>query len=380
MNELRLPSDGPLSWAAELPFYQAGLAGYSDYAMRMVARKHGCPYCITEAMLDHFLINGGKGLEVAELREDDHPICGQLMGSHADEIAAGAKILDGLGYDVIDVNIACPQKKIKRKSRGGHLLSVPDEAIEILKAVADAVEGSRPLTVKMRRAFDDSNEALDGFHKIFQAAIELGYSGVTVHGRTVEQKYIGPSTWESLRKIVDEYGHEHVRHAATKHQKFMIGGSGDIWQTSDIFAMIEQTGVDVVSVARGCIGNPWIFEQARAMAQRKKGGGQGVGDKQGGDAPRIYEQRDVLLEHFELSMQLYGEQQAARMMRKFGIRFSRHHPEGEQIKAAFIKVKGLDAWQGVLDEFYAVDGVGVGVDAAVPDEARTQVSEESCGS
>ncbi|QQE11534.1 tRNA-dihydrouridine synthase family protein [Planctomycetota bacterium] len=369
-RELKLPESGPLSWVKDAPFYQAGLAGYSDYAMRMVARKHGCPYCITEAMLDHFLINGGKGLEAAELREDDHPICGQLMGSHADEIAAGAKILDELGYDVIDVNIACPQKKIKRKSRGGHLLSVPDEAIEILKAVADAVGGKRPLTVKMRRAFDDSNQALDGFHQIFQAAIELGYSGVTVHGRTVEQKYIGPSQWESLRKITDQYGNEHVRFADTKDQKFIIGGSGDIWQAQDIVNMIEQTGVDVVSVARGCIGNPWIFEQAVALMK---------GDEERAvRPPTVFEQKQVLLEHFELSMKLYGDKHAARMMRKFGIRFSRHHVQRDAIKAAFIKVQGLEQWQAVLDEFYGVDGEGVSPEEALPEEAVTKTSEETC--
>lgn len=109
--------------AIDAPFYQAGLAGYSDAAMRLVARRHGCPYAITEAMLDHFLIQGGKGLDHARLYPNDHgdkaPLCGQLMGSHPTDIAQGAKILVDLGYDVVDVNLACPVKKIKKKARGG---------------------------------------------------------------------------------------------------------------------------------------------------------------------------------------------------------------------------------------------------------------------
>ncbi|MEM9414752.1 MAG: tRNA-dihydrouridine synthase family protein, partial [Planctomycetota bacterium] len=194
----------------DAPFYQAGLAGYSDAAMRVVARRHGCPYCITEAMLDHFLIQGGKGLDHAKLMAGDHgnnaPLCGQLMGSHPDEIAQGAKILVDLGYDVVDVNLACPVKKIKKKARGGHLLSVPDEAIAILEAVADAVGDDVPLTVKLRRSYDDTPAMTESFHRILQAVIDLGYSGATVHSRTVQQKYIGPGSWDELRQIVDHFG------------------------------------------------------------------------------------------------------------------------------------------------------------------------------
>ncbi|WP_432799836.1 tRNA dihydrouridine synthase [Poriferisphaera sp. WC338] len=364
-----LPTTGPLSWVSRQPFYQAGLAGYSDYAMRMIARRHGCPYCITEAMLDHFLLAGGKYLKAAELESGDHPICGQLMGSHPDEIAQGAKILHQLGYDVIDVNLACPVKKIKKKCRGGHLLSAPGEAIEILKAVADAVGSDRPMTVKLRRAYDDSLEAEQGFHKIMQAAIELGYSGVTIHGRTVQQKYLGPSKWPALKTIIDQYKHEAVRHTDATNQKFILGGSGDIWQARDIFDMIEQTGVDIVSVARGCIGNPWIFEQANMIQQ---------GDHESATlGPTIFQQRDVLLEHFTLSVQVNGEHRAGAMMRKFGIRFSRHHPQGGDIKQAFIKVKTMSDWQAVLQLFYSTDGPGVDAIQAMPDEAKRAQDQSS---
>lgn len=337
----------------DAPFYQAGLAGYSDAAMRLVARRHGCPYCVTEAMLDVFLIAGGRGLAEAELDDADHPIAGQLMGSHPAEIAQGAKILAGLGYDVIDVNLACPVKKVKRKARGGHLLSAPDEAVAILDAVAQAVGADVPMTVKLRRAYDDSPEAEAGFVSILEAAIDKGYAGATVHGRTVQQKYHGPSRWDPLRRIVQAYG----------GSGFILGGSGDIWCAADVFRMIGQTGVDWVSVARGCIGNPWVFRQARAMMR-------------GDDAaairpPTIHEQADVLREHFELSVALHGESSASRMMRKFGIKFSRHHPAGDAVKAAFIAVKSLPDWEAVLDRFYTLDGPGVAVERSMPDESET---------
>ena len=320
----------------DAPFFQAGLAGYSDAAMRLVARRHGCPYCVTEAMLDRFLVNGGRGLKAAELDDNDHPIAGQLMGSHPVEMGQAARILVKLGYDVIDVNLACPVKKIRKRSRGGHLLSVPDEAIAILDDVRQAVGEDMPCTVKLRRATDDSAEAQANFHRIFEQVVGLGYTVAVVHGRSVVQKYNGPSRWSSIKSLVQQYG---------STPGLTIGGSGDIWCASDIFDMIKQTGVQLVSVARGCIGNPWIFMQARAMmagnqreAQRK---------------PTIEQQRDVLLEHFRLSVALHGQVQASKMMRKFGIRFSAYHPQGEAVKGAFIKVESLQQWQNVINDFYS---------------------------
>jgi tRNA-dihydrouridine synthase len=256
-----------------------------------------------------------------------------------------------MGYDVIDVNLACPVKKIKKKSRGGHLMSVPDEAVAILDAVKQAVGDQAPCTVKLRRGSNDSAEALDNFHTIFQAVIDLGYVGAVVHGRSVEQKYLGPSNWNFLRSLTDQYGGV---------ENFTIGGSGDIWQPADIFRMINETGVQWVSVARGCIGNPWVFRQARALL---------VGDQEAAETPpTIFEQRDVLLAHFELSVAQHGEQLASRLMRKFGIRFSRHHPQGDEVKQAFIAVMGLPHWRAVLDKYYAEDGPGVGGDDALPEE------------
>src|SRR5262245_18928585 len=186
----------------DAPFFQAGLAGYSDAAMRLVARRHGAPFAVTEAMLDQTLLRGGKGLQAAELDDADHPIAGQLMGSHPAEIAAGARLLVGLGYDVIDVNLAGPVKKIRKNARGGHLLAEPDEAIAILDAVRQAVGDARPCTVKLRRGSDESAQAEANFHRILAAAIELGYAGAVIHARTVEQKYIGPSRWPFLRRVV----------------------------------------------------------------------------------------------------------------------------------------------------------------------------------
>ncbi|MEQ9096323.1 MAG: tRNA-dihydrouridine synthase family protein [Phycisphaerales bacterium] len=354
----------------DAPFYQAGLAGYSDAAMRIIARRHGCPLCVTEALLDRTLLAGGRGFAKADLGElhdnvpggeDDHPLVGQIMGSDPGEMAAAAikmveqgsrrpkeyrKLAEGgelaiehiseSSFQAIDINLACPVKKIAKKARGGHWLAEPDGAIEILKAVRDALPESMPLTLKIRRSFDDTPEMARNFMRIFDAAYDLGYAWATVHARTVQQKYVGPSRWDLLRDIVSQ------------RPGRVVFGSGDIWTVEDIFRMIGYTGVSGVSVARGCIGNPWIFRQARSMMA--------------GEDPRpptIAEQRQVLKDHFELALRVNAhmrdpEYHTGKTMRKFAIRFAQHHPQGDEVRKRFIGVKGLEDWQSVLHEWYEV--------------------------
>src|SRR5947208_8530197 len=152
------------------PFCQAGLAGYSDRAMRLVARRHGCPYAVTEALLDTILVNGGEGLRKSiDINDQDHPIAGQIIGSEPATMALAAKILHERGYDVIDLNFACPVKKIKSKSRGGHMLFDVARAVSILRAVRDTLP-TATLTLRLRRGFDDSAESEDRFYEILEAA------------------------------------------------------------------------------------------------------------------------------------------------------------------------------------------------------------------
>lgn len=359
----------------DAPFFQAGLAGYSDGAMRLIARRHGCPYCITEALLDRTLISGGKGRrkedpnvlqreyeaaglaaqgvgnsaydflpgeELGDPEENrvvepsesatmnDHPIAGQVMGTTPHEMAEACAILAAMNYDVIDVNLACPVKKMRKANRGGHCLTDPNQSIAILHAVREAVPAHIPCTVKLRRAFDDTPEMAASFERIFNAAYEIGYAWTTVHCRTVVQKYQGPGKWPFLTDLVH------------RHPDKIIFGSGDVWGVEDIFAMLEMTGVHAVAVARGCIGNPWIFRQARQLMS----GEMPV-------PPTIQEQRSALLEHLDLSIALHGERKASKMMRKFGIKFSVHHPRSDEVKKAYIQCSTVEQWREVIERFYS---------------------------
>ncbi|MDX2131145.1 MAG: tRNA-dihydrouridine synthase family protein [Planctomycetota bacterium] len=428
----------------DAPFFQAGLAGYSDAAMRIIARRHGCPYCVTEALLDRTLLAGGRGFAKADLGElhenvpggsEDHPLAGQIMGSEPAEMAAAAiKMIeqasrserayramayasdgtfaptqhlrlpggeqlgrvtlgednDGWGscdpeessedtdfrgseakgtfqgadvpevrgrelrsssspelrnfgtspasFAAIDVNLACPVKKIERKARGGHWLAEPAGAIRILEAVREAVPAHIACTVKLRRSFDDTPEMAANVARIMDAACGMGYAWSTVHARTVAQKYVGPSRWDLLRDL--------IREVRRTRPDAIVFGSGDIWEAADIFRMVEYTGVQAAAVARGCIGNPWIFRQARDLMEGRTPRG-----------PTIAEQAAVLRDHFTLLLAVNrtarrGEALSSRQIRKFGIRFAAHHPRGDEVRREMIAVESREDWEGVVRRFY----------------------------
>jgi tRNA-dihydrouridine synthase B len=326
---------GPIQLAT--PFCQAGLAGYSDRAMRLVARRHGCPYAVTEALLDTILVNGGHGLRKSiDINDEDHPVAGQIIGSDAETMSKAAVILHQAGYDVIDLNFACPVKKIKNKARGGHMLLDDDRAVSIVKAVRDALPPNAVTTVSLRRGFDDSPESADRFYRIVDTIWSHGYAAVRVHARTVQQKYLGASRWEFLRQVKSRYPDK------------TILGSGDVFTAEDAIRMLHETGVDIVWIARGAIGNPWIFDHAAALLA-----GRAI------SPPTINEQRDALSEHFSIAMQIHGEQLAGRRMRKMGIKYSRFHPQAADVKREFINVVSLRDWKDVLARHYSQDGPGV---------------------
>lgn len=339
------------------PFCQAGLAGYSDRAMRTVARRRGCPYAVTEAMLDTILCNGGKGLAQAlDISDEDHPVAGQIIGAEGETMAVAARQMHAAGFDIIDLNYACPVKKIKNRSRGGHMLRDVPRAIDVMKQVRDALPAGAVTTASLRRAFDESTESEDQFYQVIEALWDNGYSAVRVHARTVEQKYLGTSQWDFLRDLKKRYPDR------------TLLGSGDVFTAQDAVRMLQYTGVDIAWIARGAIGNPWIFEHARRLLTDPSAVLL---------PPGIHEQREALQEHFALAMEIHGEQLAGRRMRKMGIKYARFHPHAADVKKAFIAVHSLRDWQAVLDRYYAGDGPGVWPAADAVDEVNDLQSCET---
>ena len=315
----------------DLPFVQAALSGYSDLPMRRLARRYGAPYTLNEVVLDKLVMQPGKKQRAfLRVTDDDHPVGGQLMGADPDVFAPAAFAMAQAGYDAIDINFGCPVRKVLGRCRGGFLLSQPDTALEIIRRVHDAVGRTHPVTVKMRRGMDHGPEAEHSFFRILDGAFEIGASAVTVHGRTVEQRYVGPSQWSFLAKVKHHVGDR------------VILGSGDLFSAEACVRMIQETGVDGVTIARGCIGNPWIFRECRALW--------------GGDdlppPPSIEQQREAVESHWADSVDFYGPTLAGKIMRKFGIKYAEHHPLARQVRDAFIAVKTSEEFTRVLDVWY----------------------------
>ncbi len=321
---------GPV--AIGFPVVQAALSGYSDWAMRMIARHAGASYAVCEVMLDQFLTqlrSRQRTQHFLHLSDDDHPVGGQLMGAEPDQFAAGAARLVDAGFDVIDINFGCPVKKVLGRCRGGFHLSQPATALEIVRRTRDIVPAHIPVTIKLRRGLDDSSRSRDHFFEILDGAFQLGIAAATVHGRTVKQRYVGPSDWSFLALLKRHYPDR------------TILGSGDLMSAADCLRMMQQTGVDGVTVARGAIGNPWIFSQARALFSG-----------QTPTQPSLAQQREVIGRHYHLAETLYGPQRCGPLMRKFGIKYAQLHPHSLQVREAFVSVRCRADWDAVLAHWY----------------------------
>jgi len=237
------------------------------------------------------------------------------------------------GYDVIDINFGCPVKKVLGRCRGGFHLSNPAIALDIVRRVLAAVGSTHPVTVKMRRGMDDSPESERNFFTILDGAFEMGVSAVTVHGRTVRQRYCGPSQWTFLKKVKKHVGEK------------IILGSGDLFSAEACVRMLSETGVDGVTIARGCIGNPWIFEECNAVF----GGGELP------PPPSIARQREAIELHWRHTEAVYDEKFAPRMLRKVGIKYSEHHPHARDVRGAFVAVASGQDVREVIDRWYDPD-------------------------
>ncbi len=315
----------------QLPAVQAALSGYSDRAMRVVARRWGAELAMAEVVLDQLVLLRGKLRDrMLEIGADDHPIGGQLMGAEPEQFGRAAAELVAHGYDLVDINFGCPVKKVLGRCRGGYLLTTPYTALDIVKSVLDQVGGRCPVTVKMRRGFDDTAESERNFFEILDGAFDLGVASITVHGRTVKQRYEGPSNRDFLTRV--------KRHAGDR----TILGSGDVFAPEDVPAVMSETGVDGVWVARGAIGNPFIFREARAL----------LDGRPLPPPPTVAEQREAIGAHLRLTAEVYGVERAGVVMRKVCIRYADLHPLGDDVRRAFIMARTSQDVDDALRRWY----------------------------
>jgi tRNA-dihydrouridine synthase B len=233
------------------PFALAPMAGMTDTAFRrLVKRRGGCGLVVTEMVSSEGLVRGiDRTLEYAEYTEEERPVSIQIFGGDPVKMADAAQIVEGMGADIVDINMGCPVPKIARHNAGCSLMREPEHAQAVVSAMAKAVR--IPVTVKMRAGWDaDQINAPDLARRMEDA----GAAAVAVHGRTAAQSYTGSSDWELIARVAASL-------------RIPVFGSGDCVDPSQIVEKLADSRLAGVLVGRGALRNPWIFEQAASLAR-----------------------------------------------------------------------------------------------------------------
>jgi nifR3 family TIM-barrel protein len=238
------------SVALDPPFGVAPMAGMTDTAFRRLVKRHGgCGLVVTEMVSSEGLVRGiDRTLEYAEYTEDERPVSIQIFGGDPERMADAARIVEGMGADVVDINMGCPVPKIAKHNAGCTLMREPGHAAAIVEAMAKAVR--IPVTVKMRAGW---NEREINAPMLARMVEDAGAAAVTVHGRTAAQAYTGHSDWDLIARIADAVN-------------IPVLGSGDCIEPEHVVQRLA-TGVEGVLVGRGVLRNPWILAQARDLLE-----------------------------------------------------------------------------------------------------------------
>jgi tRNA-dihydrouridine synthase B len=278
----------------------------------------------------------GKGLwygdkkteQLLRLYEDEKPVAFQIFGKEPEIMAFAAKILDGRENAVFDINMGCPVPKIVKNGEGSALLRDPDLAGRLVEAAVS--ETRKPVTVKMRIGWNaaDSCAGAAETAKILEAA---GASAIAVHGRTREQYYSGKADWNAIRLVKEAVG-------------IPVIGNGDVKTGEDAVRMLAETGCDFVMIARGAIGNPWIFRDALALYRREAKPA----------PPSTHERIDMLLRHLGMLIAEKSERSAILEMRKHAAWYFKGVRGSSVLRGKINAVTTASELRSLLTEFHTL--------------------------
>jgi tRNA-dihydrouridine synthase B len=308
------------------------MAGMTDTAFRRLVKRHGgCGLVVTEMVSSEGLVRGiDRTLEYAEYTEEERPIAIQIFGGDPDKMAAAAQIVEGMGADIVDVNMGCPVPKIAKHNAGCSLMREPAHAASVIAAMTKAVK--IPVTVKMRAGWSDEERNAPRLARMVEDA---GASAVTIHGRTAQQSYTGSADWNLVAEIASSLS-------------IPVFGSGDCIEPADIIERMR-LGVGGVLVGRGVLRNPWILSQAADLASGRPARPVTAADR-----------GQFLLEYIE--MLLHERVDDARIashdrwvinkVRALGSWFTKGLESGSQLRTAINSADSLVSLRGILAGFF----------------------------
>lgn len=268
----------------------APMAGVTDLAFRTICRELGAGLTYTEMVSAKALcFQDGKTLQLMELGEDEHPVVVQIFGSDPDCMAQAAeKVAAVADPDFIDINMGCPVPKVAAHGDGSGLMRTPELAARIVSGVKAAC--GKPVTVKIRKGWDKGSVNAVEFAQAMEAA---GADAIAVHGRTRAQMYSGKADWDIIRLVKQAV-------------QVPVIANGDVAEPEDAPHILHYTGADMVMIGRGCFGNPWLFQQAKAALD-----GEAIPP-----LPPLSQRCDTAVRQFELARAQKGEKIACLEARK----------------------------------------------------------------
>jgi nifR3 family TIM-barrel protein len=267
------------------------MAGITDMAFRLLCKENGADLLYTEMVSAKAITYHNKNTEeLLQIADEEKPVSLQLFGCEPDVMGKAVAMLDEMGCkcDIIDINMGCPVPKVVNNGEGAALMKNPRLIEDMVRAASTST--SKPVSVKIRKGFD---ETLENAVECALAAQEGGAKLIAVHGRNREDYYYGKADWNCIKKVKDAV-------------KVPVIGNGDIYKPEDAKRMLEETGVDGVMVARGCQGNPWIFNRIKVYLETGKLLPE----------PTLNDRIHMALRHARMEIDLKGEYIGIREMRK----------------------------------------------------------------
>lgn len=301
----------------------APMAGVSDLPFRLLCREQGAGLvCMEMVSAKAILYKNRNTEELLTIDPKEHPVSLQLFGSDPDIISEIAKQIEERPFDILDLNMGCPVPKVVNNGDGSALMKNPRLAGEIIEKTARAIK--KPLTVKIRKGFDDAHvNAVELAH----IAQESGVAAVAVHGRTREQYYAGHADWDIIRQVKEAVS-------------IPVIGNGDIRTPEDVAAMAEQTGCDGYMIARGAEGNPWIFRQILHYFE--------TGEHLA--RPDFSEVTEMLLRHAKMQIDCKGDYTGIREIRKHAAWYTAGYRNSSKLRGRINEVENYEQLEALFRE------------------------------
>lgn len=300
----------------------APMAGVTDLPFRLLCKEQGAGLLCMEMVSAKAIYYNNKNTEtLMQIEPEERPVSLQLFGSDPVIMSEMAKRIEDRPFDILDINMGCPVPKVVNNGEGSALMKNPGLVRKIVTSVSKAIK--KPLTVKIRKGFDEDNINAVEIAKIIE---DSGAAAVAVHGRTRQQYYSGKADWDIIRQVKEAVS-------------IPVIGNGDVDSPQKAKQLLEETGCDGIMVGRAAEGNPWIFREISHYLD--------TGELL--PRPALEEVKEMILRHARLQLEYKGEYTGMREMRKHVAWYTAGFPHSARLRGAVNEIESIEQLMVLLD-------------------------------